>query len=115
MKKFRCLSQLHDESSSNQFPSDTKVTDLQSEIVSLREELILSQEIISSLPSEDELLAMQLEIETLREELSSKDSSGGENYDIGETSEKEILQDQLKKQLLRVLICKWNLKEHWIN
>jgi chromosome segregation ATPase len=90
------LSQLHDESSSNQFPSDTKVTDLQSEIVSLREELILSQEIISSLPSEDELLAMQLEIETLREELSSKDSSGGENDDIGGTSEKEILQDQLK-------------------
>ena len=39
---------------------------------------------------------MQLEIETLREELSSKDSSGGENDDIGETSEKEILQDQLK-------------------
>jgi hypothetical protein len=90
------LSQLHDESSSNQFPSENKVTELQSEIVSLREELILSQEIISSLPSEDELLAMQMEIETLRKELSSKDVSGDKNYDIVETNEKEILEGQLK-------------------
>ena len=36
-----------------------------------------------------------MEIETLREVV-VQDSSGGENYDIGETSEKEILQDQLK-------------------
>ena len=90
------LSQLHDESSSNQFPTNAKVTDLESEIVSLREELILSQEIISSLPSENELIAMQMEIETLREELSSKESPDDKNYDAGGTKEKEILEGQLK-------------------
>ena len=86
------LSQLHDQSSANQFPPETELNELQGEIASLREELIISQEIIASLPSENELLAMQMEIETLREELSSKDSPDNENEADSESKEKEILQ-----------------------
>ena len=90
------LSQLHDQSSANQFPPETELNELQGEIASLREELIISQEIIASLPSENELLAMQMEIETLREELSSKDSPDNENEAASESKEKEILQEQLE-------------------
>lgn len=85
------LSQLQLDSPANGKPIED-VSSMQDEINSLRSELTISQEMLSSLPSENELLAMQMEIESLRQELASKD---GVPEQISNPDQTE-LEDQLK-------------------